>query len=156
MKLKLISIANKMPAWVEQGYTEFAKRLPRDCQLELVEVSLGKRGKNADIKRLMQKESEQMLAKVVNTDHVVALDVLGKSMSTPKLASKIGQWQASGQNIALLVGGPEGLHPDCLARANEKWSLSELTMPHPIVRIVVAEAIYRAWSVTVGHPYHRE
>lgn len=145
-----------MPGWVEQGYTEFSKRLPKDCQLELVEISLAKRGKNADIKRLMQKESEQMLAKIVSNDHVVALDVLGKSMSTSKLAGKIKQWQGSGQNIALLVGGPEGLHPDCLQRANEKWSLSELTMPHPIVRIVVAEAIYRAWSVTVGHPYHRE
>ncbi len=145
-----------MPAWVEQGYSEFSKRLPKDCQLELVEIPLAKRGKNADIKRLMAKESEQMLAKIVSNDHVVALDVLGKSLSTQKLADKIEAWQGGGQNIALLIGGPEGLHSDCLARANEKWSLSELTMPHPIVRIVVAEAIYRAWSVTVGHPYHRD
>jgi 23S rRNA (pseudouridine1915-N3)-methyltransferase len=156
MKIKLVSVASKMPKWVEAGYQEFAKRLPKDCALELIEIPLSKRGKNADINRLMNKERDLILAKIQQQDHVCALEVNGKPHTTSQLAERLDAWKNMGKNIVLLVGGPEGLHQDCRDRANELWSLSNLTLPHPIVRIVLAETLYRAWSVNAGHPYHRE
>lgn len=156
MQLRLITVGQKMPSWVEQGYAEYARRFPRDFQLELIEVPAVKRGKNADIARLTDKEGEAMLAQVSSGDWVIALDVEGKSFSTPQLAQQIEHWQQHHPNVVLLVGGPEGLAPACVQRANQKWSLSNLTFPHPLVRVLIAESLYRAWSVTVNHPYHRE
>lgn len=144
-----------MPRWVEQGYQEYAKRLPREFSLELIEIPPGNRGKNADIERAIRKEGELMMAKIQPSDHVVALEVLGKPWSTEQLAEQAERWQMSGQDVALLVGGPEGLAPECKQRANQQWSLSPLTLPHPMVRILLSEQIYRAWSVIQGHPYHR-
>ena len=145
-----------MPSWVEEGYQEYAKRFPRDFRLELVEVPAAKRGKNADIARITQLEGQSMLAHIKPSDWVVALDVKGRNFSTPEMAQQIENWQQHYPNVVLLVGGPEGLSAECLARANQKWSLSGLTFPHPLVRVIVAESLYRAWSVTVNHPYHRE
>ncbi len=155
MKVKLIAVGTKMPRWVEQGYQEYAKRLPREFSLELIEIPPGNRGKNADIERAIRKEGELMMAKIQPSDHVVALEVLGKPWSTEQLAEQAERWQMSGQDVALLVGGPEGLAPECKQRANQQWSLSPLTLPHPMVRILLSEQIYRAWSVIQGHPYHR-
>ncbi len=145
-----------MPAWVEAGYHEYAKRFPRDFKLELVEVTAAKRSKNSDLEKIKQQEGKAILDKISSSDWVVALDVLGKSWSTPDLAKQIEHWQQHHPSIVLLVGGPEGLSSECLQRANQKWSLSALTFPHPLVRVVIAESLYRAWSVTVNHPYHRE
>lgn len=156
MQLRLITVGQKMPSWVEQGYAEYARRFPRDFQLELIEVPAVKRGKNADIARLTDKEGEAMLAQVSSGDWVIALDVKGKHFSTPQLAQQIEHWQQHHPSVVLLVGGPEGLAPACVQRANQKWSLSNLTFPHPLVRVLIAESLYRAWSVTVNHPYHRE
>lgn len=156
MLVRLITVGQKMPAWVEQGFHEYAKRFPRDFKLELVEVTAAKRTKNADLARIKQLEGEAILEKIASSDWVVALDVLGKKFSTPQLAEQIKHWQQHHPNLVLMVGGPEGLSEACLARANQKWSLSELTFPHPLVRVILAEALYRAWSVTVNHPYHRE
>ncbi len=144
-----------MPRWVEQGYQEYAKRLPRDFSLELIEIPPGNRGKNADIERAIRKEGELMMAKIQPSDHVVALEVLGNPWSTEQLAEQAERWQMSGQDVALLVGGPEGLAHECKQRANQQWSLSPLTLPHPMVRILLSEQIYRAWSIIQGHPYHR-
>lgn len=155
MKVKLIAVGTKMPNWVEQGYQEYAKRLPREFSLELVEIPPGNRGKNADIERAIRKEGELMMAKIHPSDHVVALEVLGKPWSTEQLAEQAERWKMSGQDVALLVGGPEGLAPECKQRANQQWSLSPLTLPHPMVRIILSEQIYRAWSLLQGHPYHR-
>jgi len=156
MQLRLITVGQKMPSWVEQGYSEYARRFPRDFQLELIEVPAVKRGKNADIARLTDKEGEAMLAQVSSGDWVIALDVKGKHFSTPQLAQQIEHWQQHHPSVVLLVGGPEGLAPACVQRANQKWSLSNLTFPHPLVRVLIAESLYSAWSVTVNHPYHRE
>ena len=156
MQIRLLTIGQKMPAWVEQGYQEYAKRFPRDFRLELVEVVAAKRGKNADIARITEQEGQALLAQIKPSDWVVVLDVKGKTFSTPQLAENIEHWQQHHPNVVLLVGGPEGLSQECIARANQKWSLSGLTFPHPMVRVIVAEALYRAWSVTVNHPYHRE
>lgn len=156
MRIKLIVVGKKMPDWVESGYQTYARRLPREISLELIEIPLAHRGKNPDIKRLMAKEGEQMLAAIKPQEHNVALEVTGKAMTTEQLAKRLAFWQQSGKDINLLVGGPDGLAPDCVQAADEKWSLSPLTLPHPLVRVVLAEALYRAWSVNAGHPYHRE
>jgi 23S rRNA (pseudouridine1915-N3)-methyltransferase len=155
MKIHLISVGNKMPDWVTQAYQIYQKRLTGSVQLELIEIPLNKRGKNADIKRLIEKESQQMLAAIPPRYRVVCLDVKGKALSTENLAQKLENYEQQGDNIALLIGGPEGLSNNCLARADESWSLSAMTLPHPMVRVILAEQIYRAWSLNIGHPYHR-
>ena len=155
MRIKLIAVGTKMPAWVEQGVQEYQKRLPPEMKLEIRELPLGKRGKGADIQRAIQSEGQQMLAAIPERDFVVALDVKGKSWSTEQLAGELRNWQLEGDNISLLVGGPDGLAPECLARANKKWSLSGLTLPHPLVRILLAEQLYRAWTINNNHPYHK-
>lgn len=155
MRIKLIAVGTKMPAWVTTGYQEYAKRLPRDCSLELVELSLGHRGKGADLARAIQKEGDAMLNAITSGDQVVAMEVGGKSLSTEALAAQLERWQMSGSNLSILVGGPDGLDKRCVAQADMKWSLSDLTLPHPIVRVVLAEQLYRAWSVLQGHPYHK-
>lgn len=144
-----------MPRWVSEGYEEYARRMPAECGLKLVEINPGHRGKNADIQRTLRDEGERMLKAIPKGCQVIALDVQGSSWSTEKLSKKLGAWMGDGRDLALLVGGPEGLAPDCLARAEGRWSLSPLTMPHPLVRVVVAEQIYRAWSLLRNHPYHR-
>ena len=144
-----------MPGWVQQGYDEYAKRLPRECELVLKEIELGKRGKNADIARLIKSEGERMLAAIPQGVRIVTLDIPGKPWTTPELAEALQRWMESGQNMALLIGGPEGLADAVRQQAHESWSLSKLTFPHPLVRILVAEQIYRAWSLLNNHPYHR-
>jgi len=144
-----------MPAWVEAGYTDYARRLPAECGLSLTEIGAGRRTKGTDLRRLTEKEGEQMLAAVPRGARVIALDVGGRGWSTEQLAEQLRGWLAGGRDLALLVGGPEGLAPACLAAAGERWSLSPLTLPHPLVRVVLAEQIYRAWSLLAGHPYHR-
>ena len=155
MKIRLIAVGTRMPDWVNTGYHEFSKRLNDDVRLELVEIAAGKRGKSVDIARLTEKEGEAQLAAVANNDRVIALEVHGKPWSTEDLSQKLRQWLAEGRNISLLVGGPEGLSADASARADEQWSLSPLTLPHPLVRVLLAEQIYRAWTLLKGHPYHR-
>ena len=155
MKIKLLAVGTKMPSWVSDGFSEYAKRLPRDMSLELVELPLGARGKNADIQKAIQKESDAILAQIGKQDHVIALEVKGHNWSTEALAENMERWQMNGQTVVLLVGGPDGLSDACRSRANQQWSLSALTLPHPIVRVILSEQIYRAWSVTQNHPYHR-
>lgn len=155
MKIKLIAVGSNMPTWVNTGFKEYQKRLSVPLSLELIEIPLQKRGKNVDIPRLMQQEGEQMLKHIRSQDFVIALDVQGKTWSTEKLAENIDTWLMEYQTVCLLIGGPEGLAKKCFARANLKWSLSDLTLPHPLVRIIVSEQIYRAQSISLGHPYHR-
>ncbi|BBA36905.1 rRNA large subunit methyltransferase [Methylocaldum marinum] len=155
MQIHLVAVGNRMPGWVTEAYSEYAKRLPRECELVLKEIVPAKRGKNADIARSIEEEGERILAALPRNVHVIALDVAGKEWSTPELAEALARWLESGRDVALLVGGPDGLSPACLKRANQRWSLSKLTFPHPVVRIIVAEQVYRAWSILQHHPYHR-
>ena len=155
MRVRLIAVGTKMPGWVTQAYEEYSKRLNQDLTLELVEIPAGKRGKNADVERITHKEGEQMLAAVHSGDHIITLDVPGKRISTEQLAKRLEQLLQGGQHISILVGGPEGLAPQCRQKAQESWSLSDLTLPHPLVRVLIAEQLYRAWSILKGHPYHR-
>jgi len=157
MKINLIAVGKKMPAWVEQGSQEYQKRLPRNFDLQIIEVPLAKRTKgSSDVARLCETEGKALLNAIAPHQYVIALDVKGKSLSTESMASRMKSLMEEGRDVAMLVGGPDGLSPQCLEKADEIWSLSALTMPHTIVRIVVAEQIYRVWSVLSGHPYHRE
>ena len=156
MRLTLYAVGNKMPAWVTQGFNEYSRRFPRDLSFHLVEIPPGKRGKNADIQRILEKEGEQLLSAIPKGSRIVTLEVEGKPWTTPVLAQQLERWQLDGRDVALLVGGPEGLSPACIIASEQKWSLSPLTLPHPMVRIVVAESMYRAWSINNNHPYHRE
>lgn len=156
MKIQLIAVGQKMPSWVDQGFVEYQRRFPHDCRLELVQIAAGKRGKNADIRRILEKEGQQMLAAVGKGNRIVTLEVTGKAWSTPQLATQLSAWQLDGRDVSLLVGGPEGLADECIQAAEQKWSLSNLTLPHPMVRVLLAESLYRAWTVTQNHPYHRE
>lgn len=155
MNIHLIAIGTRMPAWVDSGYEEYAKRLPRECRLNLIEIAPEKRFKKPDITRIKSRECQRLTAAIPSGAQVLALDEHGKSWNTRQLAKRLSDWLAGGRNIALLVGGPDGLDPDCLDRADERWSLSPLTLPHPLVRVILAEQIYRAWSLHQGHPYHR-
>ncbi len=144
-----------MPEWVKTGYAEYAKRLPRECQLMLHEIPAGKRGKNADLARLTADEGKRLLEAVPKGARVVALDRTGREHNTVTLAESLRTQLGRGFDLALLIGGPEGLSAECLAAADEHWSLSHLTFAHPVVRVVLAEQLYRAWSIISNKPYHR-
>ena len=155
MKIRLIAVGSKMPGWVEEGWHEYARRLPGEMPLELVEIPLTTRSKNADITRMIRQEGEAMLAKVQPGERIVTLEVQGRAWSTEQLAGELERWRLEARNVNLMVGGPEGLAPEVSARSEQRWSLSALTLPHPLVRILVGEQIYRAWTVLSGHPYHK-
>ncbi|WP_025732911.1 23S rRNA (pseudouridine(1915)-N(3))-methyltransferase RlmH [Carnimonas nigrificans] len=155
MKLRMLAVGTRMPAWVVSGVDEYKKRMPRECTLDIEEIAPGVRGKNADIARAISSEGDAVLERLKGNPEVVALDVKGKPWSTHDLADNLEQWKLGGRDVAFLIGGPDGLDERCLARADRRWSLSPLTLPHPLVRIVLAEQLYRAWTLTIGHPYHR-
>ena len=155
MKVKVIAVGTKMPKWVDEGVKEYTKRLPRDFVVEFYEIALGNRSKGADLKKAIQAESKAILEVLSERDWVIALEVKGKVWSTETLAEQVKEWQMRGDNVALLVGGPDGLSEMCRNRANQQWSLSALTLPHPLVRILLAEQLYRAHSINQNHPYHR-
>lgn len=144
-----------MPDWVEAGIAEYRKRLPADFELVITEVPMAQRSKNADLSRALAKEGEASLKMISEKDFIVAMDVKGVVQSTEQLAASFGRLRDEGRNVAMLIGGPDGLAPECLKIAHARWSLSSLTFPHPVVRIILAEQIYRVWSVLAGHPYHR-
>ncbi len=155
MRINLIAVGERMPDWVEQGFKTYAQRLRGQCRLELTEITAIKRGKNADIPRIMQREEQKIRSVIKSNGHIVALDRRGKAWSTRQLAEKIKGWQQFSPDVDLLVGGPEGLSNSILDDADEIWSLSSLTFAHPLVRVLVAEQVYRAWSILEGLPYHR-
>ncbi|KPQ19253.1 23S rRNA (pseudouridine(1915)-N(3))-methyltransferase RlmH [Halomonas sp. HL-93] len=155
MKIRLLAVGSKMPAWVEEGVETYRKRMPKEFSLDIEEIALGQRGKNADIARAREQEAERIRSKLRGNEHLVALEVSGKAWTTEQLAEQADHWRLQSQDVVLLVGGPDGLDPHVSAMAHQQWSLSPLTLPHPLVRIMLAEQLYRAWTLLVGHPYHR-
>lgn len=151
----VVAMGDKMPAWVQVGFQEYQKRLLKGYQLTLIEIPLKKRAQAGEIPRLMAQEGELMLAKIPPQAFVVTLEIKAPMWSTEQFSEQLTHWQAHGQAIYFLIGGPEGLAPQCLARANARWSLSPLTLPHPVVRLVLVEQIYRAYTLSTGHPYHK-
>lgn len=154
MEVRLLAAGTRLPGWIGRGFEHYASRLTRDLKLVLNEIPVAAR-RGADPSAWRKAEGERMLAQIVPADWVVALDVTGKAVSTEQLARQIERWFGAGRRVVLTVGGPDGLDPRVLERADWRWSLSPLTLPHGLVRVVVAEALYRAWSLRAGHPYHR-
>ncbi|MCW8846375.1 MAG: 23S rRNA (pseudouridine(1915)-N(3))-methyltransferase RlmH [Gammaproteobacteria bacterium] len=155
MRLRLLSPGQKMPAWIQQGFAEYAQRMPHECRLELLEIPLGRRARGIPVERAVESEGERILAAIKPGDRVVALEVTAQQFTTAALAEYLENWMGEGRDVCLLVGGPDGLAPACLNRADMSWSLSRLTLPHGLVRVMLAEQLYRAWSLMKGHPYHR-
>lgn len=156
MRLKVAGVGQRMPRWVASAWDDYARRMPRELAMELFEVPLPRRGKNADLARLKRREGEALLAAVgAAGNRVVALDGAGQAWSTSQLADRLGRWMGEGRDCAFLIGGPDGLDESCLGAAEAAWSLGPLTLPHPLVRVVLAEQLYRAWTILTGHPYHR-
>ena len=155
MKARLIAVGEKAPSWVAEGFAEYQKRLSHWLPLDLAEVAPGMRGKGRDAARAMADEGGRVQAALPRGAWVVALDGRGKAWSSEELAERLEHWRQQGRDLAFLIGGPEGHSPDVLAAADERWSLGPLTLPHMLVRLVLAEQLYRACSLLANHPYHR-
>jgi 23S rRNA (pseudouridine1915-N3)-methyltransferase len=155
LRLELIAASNRQPGWVDAGYAEYADRLRGRCTLELKVLPLARRTPSTPPERALADEGARMARAIPAGAHVVALTETGKPLSTKELSTKLARWSELGAPVALLLGGPDGIGPEALGRAMERWSLSPLTLPHGLARIIVAEALYRAWSLAQNHPYHR-
>lgn len=155
MKARLIAVGERAPAWVAQGFSEYQKRISHALPLDLVEIEPGVRGKGRDAARAMFDEGQRVLSALPKSVHVVALDGGGKAWTSLQLAQRLEHWRGLGRDLALMIGGPEGHAPEVLARADESWSLGPLTLPHMLVRLLVAEQLYRATALLANHPYHR-
>ena len=155
MKARLVAVGERPPGWVAEGFAEYRKRLSHWLPLELVEVTPGLRGKGRDAARATQDEGQRVLAALPRDVHVVALDGRGRAWDSEALSVRLEHWRGQGRDLAFLVGGPEGHADEVLARADETWSLGPLTLPHMLVRLVLAEQLYRAAALLANHPYHR-
>jgi 23S rRNA (pseudouridine1915-N3)-methyltransferase len=153
--LTVAAVGQRMPAWVQTAWKEYAKRFPRGMSLELKEIALAKRTRNADINSLRLAEGDALLASVPAGHRLIALDERGKQWSTMELAQQMENWMREERGVCFLVGGPDGLADNCRERARDVWALGRLTLPHPLVRAILAEQLYRAWTITQNHPYHR-
>ena len=155
MKARLVAVGERAPAWVAQGFAEYQKRLSHWLPLDLVEIEPGLRGKGRDAARATSDEGARVLAALPKGAQVVALDGRGRAWTSEQLAQRLEHWRGQGRDLAFLIGGPEGHAADVLARADETWSLGPLTLPHMLVRLLVAEQLYRAAALLANHPYHR-
>ena len=153
MNIELLAAGTKPPAWIATGISEYQKRLPRDWSFDIKEIPVSTRRKGEPVTRQIKEEGDRMLAAITPASLVVTMDRGGKNWSTEELAQNLDRWQLDYSKVQILIGGPDGLANDCLKAASESWSLSKLTFPHFIVRILLAEQIYRAWSVLNNHPY---
>jgi 23S rRNA (pseudouridine1915-N3)-methyltransferase len=156
MIIHLIAVGTRCTSWAEMGFQDYHKRFPAECKLNLITIPLSKRNKNSQISKHIAEEEKKILAAIPKRSRVIALDVKGQMWNTPQLAQSLQQWQLERQDVSLLIGGPDGLGEACINQAERIWSLSTLTLPHALVRIIVAEQLYRAWSLLSNHPYHRE
>ena len=155
MNLLVAAVGQRMPGWVNEAWNEYARRMPPNLGLSLREIALEKRRKNADTRRLKATESQALYAEMPVRARIIALDVRGQGWSTEKLAANLGDWMGEGRDVGFMIGGPDGISAEMMQKADNRWSLGPLTLPHPLVRVVLAEQLYRAWTITQNHPYHR-
>ena len=156
MQIDLIAVGKRMPAWIESGFKEYAKRLPKNINFKLIEITPATRGKNNSTENYKQKEEENINAALSKDSLMVIFDEHGKAINSQSLAKQLQTWNDEQQHISLIIGGPDGLSDSIKKKANQTWSLSEMTLPHGLVRVMVVEQLYRAWTITQNHPYHRE
>lgn len=155
MKLTLLAVGTKPPRWVSEGFETYRKRMPRHLPVDLIEVPGGPTGKNQSPQAVRSQEGKAIRSRIPPNTNLIALEVKGKPWTTAQLARHLQQWQMDGSGVTFLIGGAEGLDPELLEAAGHQWSLGPLTLPHALVRVVVAEQLYRAWSINANHPYHR-
>lgn len=155
MHIRVLAVGDRQPAWVNDAFDDYATRLPRQWRFALKALPAAARRKNQSIATALKVEGESILAAVGRSERIVALDERGDDCTSVGLANKLDEWQSDGRDLCFVIGGPDGLSSDCLARADHRWSLSKLTLPHGLVRVLLAEQLYRAWSLSAGHPYHR-
>ena len=156
MHIRLIAVGDRQPGWVDDAFDNYSARLPREWKFRLDTIATARRGKNDKSAAAMEAEGERILAKLKPDEQVVLLDERGKQFTSSQLARRLGDWQGDGRDLCFIIGGPDGVSPACRDRASSTWSLSSLTLPHGLARVLFAEQLYRAWSLQVGHPYHRE
>jgi len=154
--IRLLAVGDRQPSWVDSAFGIYSERFPREWKFRLDTIATVRRKKNDKSRQARTAEGEQMLARLGTTEQVVLLDERGKHLTSQLFAAKLTDWQADGRDLCFIIGGPDGVSDECRQRANFTWSLSQLTLPHGMVRVLFAEQMYRAWSLQTGHPYHRE
>lgn len=155
MKLRIISVGHKMPAWVENACADFTKRMPRELSVEIIDIKPEKRAAGNNTENIQLIEAKRIL-EAAGRDFLIACDERGQEVTTLQLAEKVQSWQTLGRDVSIIIGGADGLHASLKQQANWLWSLSKLTLPHAFVRVLLTEQLYRAYSVIQNHPYHRE
>ncbi len=155
MHLRLLVVGDRQPAWVDDAFATYVARLPREWKFRLDEIPTVRRGKNDKSQQARQAEGDKLLAKIDAAEQVILLDERGRQCTSSGLAEKLNDWQSDGRDLCLLIGGPDGVSENVRQRANFVWSLSQLTLPHGMARVLLVEQLYRAWSLQTGHPYHR-
>ncbi len=155
MRIHIIAVGNRMPTWARQAYLEYAKRMPSYCSFQLHEISAAKRRKGLDIKQVLSDECSRIRSSVPKGCQLIALTRTGRRVDTKQLATALESWLSQGKDTAILIGGPDGLDEACIKASSDQWSLSALTLAHRLVLVLLAEQLYRAWTIVDGHPYHR-
>ena len=155
MHIRLLAVGDRQPGWVDEAFDTYTGRFPREWRFRLDTIATVKRAKKEPVIRAIDAESERLLAKLSADEQVVLLDESGTQLKSQSLASRIAEWQLDGRDLSFIIGGPDGVSAACRERADFTWALSPLTLPHGLARVVLAEALYRAWSLQAGHPYHR-
>ncbi len=156
MRITILSVGQRLPGWINQGVAEYQKRFPAELKLSLKEIPAGKRTKSATSEKALKQECARIVEAIPERDQLIVLDERGKKLSTRDLADNMGQWLQDGENISFVIGGADGVHSELKKNAKQLWSLSELTLPHGLARVLLMEQLYRAWTVINRHPYHRE
>lgn len=154
--IRLLAVGDRQPDWVERAFSNYAERLPRNWRFAVQTIPTARRSKRGDAERAVSTEAERLLALIPDGEQVVLLDERGSQFTSTELARKLAGWQAGGRDLAFVIGGPDGVSKSLVERADVVWSLSKLTLPHGLARVLVAEQLYRAWALTAGHPYHRD
>ncbi len=156
MRLSVLAVGTRMPAWVNDGVTEYTRRMPRQIQFSIEEIPPGQRTARGNIVAAREREASQLMKRAAPADLRIALDERGKTWASTELAEQLRDWLHNVPHVALMIGGPDGFSNEVRDHADRLWSLSKLTLPHGLVRVVLAEQMYRAWTIVDGHPYHRE